>query len=174
MMKKLSILVLLLSICSVSFAQSEEVKADSVSSSKTEKAKKAPKQKKQKAEEVDEVFLGKVAGQIYVFGCSSEFGDSTIYFTDVLMIDSLTVTKKYKFLPYRSDFSQQLKDKLEGNSYNMKNQTTCVFFSEKKSKLQKQYAKLKKRYLTKHKMNIINLDADKFKFVHPLDYYPEK
>lgn len=172
-MKRLSIIVLLLSLCSVSFAQSEEVKTDSVSS-KSVKPKKTPKQKKQKEEKVDEVFLGKVAGQIYVFGCSSEFGDSTIYFTDVQMIDSLTVTKKYKFLPYRSDFSQQLKDKLEGTSYGLKNQTTCVFFSEKKNKLQKQYAKLKRRYLTKHKMNVVTLDADKFNFVHPLDYYPDK
>lgn len=127
-----------------------------------------PKGKKTSTDE----YGGKVPGKVYIFGCSSEFGDSVIYITDIQEIDSTALTKKTKFLPYRSDYSQQLKEKLESKAFGLKRQTSSVFFSDKLPKLQKVYAKLKKRYIEKMKMKVITISSSDFKFIHALDYYP--
>lgn len=137
------------------------------------KDKKPPKKSKKdmKKKKQEDVVLeqGKVPGKVYIFGCSSEFGDSILYITDINEIDSLALHKKTKFLPYRSDFSQQLKDDLE-NFHKLKNQTASVFFSDKKNKLEKVKKKLKRRYLQKSNMKIVNIGIESFKFVHPVDY----
>lgn len=125
-----------------------------------------PKGKKTSTDE----YGGKVPGKVFIFGCSSEFGDSIIYMTDIQEIDSTALTAKTKFLPYRSDYSQQLKDKLESKAFGLKRQTSSVFFSDKKAKLQKVYAKLKKRYVEKMKMKVVPVTTSEFKFIHALDY----
>jgi len=137
------------------------------------KKEKVKKEKKKKQVE-EEVIEGKVPGLVYVFGCSFEFGDSIIYFTPIEAVDSIAIAKKTKFLPYRSDFSQQFKDQLESKKYNAKNQTSSVFFSEKKKKLQKIYYKMRKKYLSNSDLQLQTLSEAEFKFVHPLDYYTGK
>jgi len=139
------------------------------------KGQKPPKVKKEKKKVVEEeVIDGKQSGQTYVFACSFEFGDSIIYFTPIQLVDSIAITKKTKFLPFRSDFSQQFKDKLESERFHAKNQTTSVFYSEKKKDLQKVYNKMRKKYLTKSDLHIQTINESDFKFVHPLDYYTGK
>lgn len=133
------------------------------------KAKKT-KTVKQSTNKVDVVELGKTAGKVYIFGCSFQFGDSVLYITQINEVDSISLSKKAKFLPYRSDFSNQLKEKLESGR-GLKNQTSSVFFSEKKASLQKKFQSIKKRYLKKEGITIVTLNASDFKFIHPLDYY---
>ena len=136
------------------------------------KMDKAPKkEKKKKKVKEEDVVEGKVPGHVYVSGCSFEFGDTIIYFTPVEEVDSIVLTKKTKFLPYCSDFSQQLKDKLESPSMGAKNQTASVFYSDKKAKLEKKMNKMKRKCLKKGELQIVLLTEDKFKFVHPLDYF---
>ena len=164
------------SCCDIS-ASVEDVKTSVSNDDKsTVQDKKAPKKNnkstknnKNKKQEDEVIEQGKVPGKVYIFGCSSEFGDSILYITDINEIDSLALHKKTKFLPYRSDFSQQLKDDLE-NFHKLKNQTTSVFFSDKKNKLEKVQKKLKKRYLQKSNMKIVTIGTESFKFVHPVDY----
>lgn len=127
-----------------------------------------PKGKKERVEETG----GKVPGKVYIFGCSSAFGDSVIYITDIQELDSTALSKKTKFLPYRSDYSMQLKEKLESKAFGLKNQTSSVFFAEKKEKLERVHAKLKKRYIEKMQMKVVPLSSSEFKFIHALDYYP--
>lgn len=133
--------------------------------------KKEKKENKIKKAKEEDIIEGKVPGHVYVCGCSFDLADSVIYITSINTVDSLTITKKTKFLPYRSDFSQQFKDKLESPAFGAKNQTASVIFSDKKEKLQKSLNKLKKYYLTKTHMQIVTIGEDKFKFVHPLDYF---
>lgn len=135
-----------------------------------QKPPKKEKMKKEKKADVDDIVEGKVPGKVYVYGSSFEFGDSVVYFSEIIEVDSLTVTKKNKFLPYRSDFSQQFKDKLEGPSCGLKNQTTSVFYSDKKEKLEKTLSKMKKKVLVKQKRQVVTITKENFKFVHPLDY----
>lgn len=136
----------------------------------TKKEKKATKEiKKEETPNTD----AKVAGKVYVFGCSFQFGDSIVYFTPVEEVDSIALTKKTKFLPYCTDFSQQLKDKLESPAFGLKDQTSSVFYSNKKLPLQMKLDKMKKRYLKKGEVRIVQLSQEQFKFVHPLDYYTE-
>jgi len=133
---------------------------------------KPPKQKKQKKQKVEEedVMSGKVAGQVYMFGFSEQFGDSIVYFSPICMVDSIAVYKK--FLPYRSDFSEQFKNHLETHK-GCEQQTSSVFFSDDRKKLAKTFYKLKKRYLEKDGRKIEILEENEFKFIHPLDYVYE-
>lgn len=132
----------------------------------------APKEKKSsKKAAVEEEYGGKVPGKIYVFACSFEFGDSILYISSIQEVDSMALQKKTKFLPYRSDFSQQFKDNLESGSRALKNQTASVFFATNKNSLKKTYDKLKKRTIKKSRCIIYDIDESEFKFVHPLDYF---
>lgn len=153
-------------------ADSKSAKKAQKEQLKKQKAEKAAEKKAQKL--ADERIEGKVPGHVYVCGCSFEFGDSVVYFSEIMEVDSITVTKKSKFLPYRSDFSQQFKDKLEGPEYNLKNQTSSVIFASKKEDVQKAVNKMKKMYLLKSHVSLVTIDMSKFKFVHPLDYYPSE
>lgn len=172
----LSFVTLTISAQSEAEAKKEE-KTASVKKANAKEAKKsakeAKKEAKKKAEKEELENMGKTDGHIYIYACSFEFGDSIVYFSPIEKVDSISLTKKTKFLPYRSDFSQQFKDKIEHSKFIAKNQTTSVFFAEKKNQLAKVYAKMKKRYFTKEKMRIVLIDEADFKFVHPLDYYSE-
>lgn len=167
-MKKFFVYIML-SCLSLSFAQDVNASSTMNAAKEQKSSKKEKKDKKAKSE--DESISGKVAGKVYVFACSFEFGDSLVYISSIQEVDSIALTNKTKFLPYRYDFSQQFKDKLESKAFAAKNQTASVFFAEKKATLQKTYDKIRKRYLTKQDVMIVNVKEEDFKFVHPLDYY---
>ncbi|MCR5312376.1 MAG: hypothetical protein K6E54_01770 [Bacteroidaceae bacterium] len=122
--------------------------------------------KKNINEYIDE--FKKTDGQVYIFGFSQSFGDTISYITDVNLIDSLSIEKKTKFLPFRYEFSIQLKEYLEGK-LGLKLQTTSIFYGKNKSKMEKKLAKLKKRYLNMEHSTIVPVKEDDFHFVHPLD-----
>ena len=120
--------------------------------------------KKPKVEET----YGKANGKVYLFGVSQMLNDSVIYLTNIHEVDSIALEKKTHFLPYRSEFSLQLKEYTEGRLH-LKHQTSCVFFSNKRKKISKKFYKIKKRYLDNKNTKIVMLDESKFAFRHPLD-----
>ena len=67
------------------------------------------------------------------------------------------------FLDGRNMYSHQLKSYLE-NGANLPNRTCAVFFSEKKSKLEKTYAKMKQKYQSDKSISCRMLDAEAFSF----------
>lgn len=118
--------------------------------------------------EADNVNFGKGSGTVYLFGVSQMLTDSTVYITSIHQIDGIDVDKKTGALPNRSEFSLQLKEYLEGQ-VGLHKQTACVFFSTNRKKLNKQYYKIKKRYLDDRDKKIIIVDDHYFTFRHPLD-----
>lgn len=103
---------------------------------------------------------------VYVFGVGTNFNDSVVYLSDIIELRKVKLNKKTKFLPFRSEYSSQLKEYLEA-TYGMVNETTCVFFSTKRKKLSKRFYKLKKRYLDLGTSALIVLDKEQFSFTTP-------
>ena len=111
---------------------------------------------------------GRGAGKVYLFGVSQELTDSVVYVTFINEVDSFDLAKKTKFLPFRSEFSLQLKEYMEG-TLKKDHQTTVVFYSNSRKKLSKKYYKIKKRYLDNPYTKIVPIEG--FQFRHPLDSF---
>ena len=126
------------------------------------------KQGKKTKETVNEFVMQKTEGKVYVFGVSLMLGDNQVYVTDINEVDSISLQKKTKFLPFRSFFSIQLQQYTEGKLGQVK-QTTSVFFDTNKKKLQKRLAKTKQRLLAKPNSVVTTISTDQFHFIHPLD-----
>lgn len=80
---------------------------------------------------------------VYMYGLSASFNDSTVYLTDVQVVDSAYLIKK-SFLGGLTEYTGQM------NSYFIKKtgdrRTNAVFFSKDRKKAEKAYLKLRKRY----------------------------
>lgn len=111
---------------------------------------------------------GRGRGKVYLFGVSQQLTDSVVYLTFINEVDSFDLAKKTKFLPFRSEFSLQLKEYMEGTLHK-DHQTTVVFYSASRKKLSKKYYKIKKRYLDNPYTKIVPIDG--FKFRHPLESF---
>ena len=113
---------------------------------------------------------GKGRGKVYLFGVCQQLTDSMVYITSIQEIDSIDLERKTKFLPFRSEFSIQLKEYMEG-TLQRRYQTACVFYSSKRKKISKKYYKIKKRYLDNSYTRVVMLDDTRFRFKHPLDSF---
>ena len=82
---------------------------------------------------------------VYLFGFSASFQDSLVFFTDIQDIPNAWYDKKTKFLAGRDTYSDQLKTFL--TEQGAPNRVCMVFFSTNKSKLEKRYLKLRKKYM---------------------------
>ena len=111
---------------------------------------------------------GRGTGKVYLFGVSQELTDSVVYVTFINEVDSFDLAKKTKFLPFRSEFSLQLKEYMQG-TMKKDHQTTVVFYSNSRKKLSKKYYKIKKRYLDNPYTKIVPIEG--FQFRHPLDSF---
>lgn len=136
--------------CFAQTADSVQVKA---------KKTKQPKMMKIKAPKTPE----HIKQTAYIFGCSNEFGDSTLCFTGISKVDSADFLKKEQFLSYRDSYSDQLKDYVEAK-LGLKNQTASVFFDTNLKKIQKKYDKMKKKYLAKDAVKMISISPEDFSF----------
>ena len=88
------------------------------------------------------------------------FPDSVVYFTEVQYVDGVELEKG--FLPNRHLYSYELKDYMsyaEGKP----GRTSFIYFSEKRSKLEKKEQKIKKRLVGREGKTVRYL-GDKFKF----------
>lgn len=99
---------------------------------------------------------------IYAYGLSTSFNDTTAYITDIVVIEHAYFLPKTTFLGGRHEYSLQLKEFFSNKD--MPNQTCAFFFSEKRDKLEKEYAKLQKRLIEKEKKNIVPVKSDDFTF----------
>ncbi len=100
---------------------------------------------------------------VYMFGFAASFVDSTAYITDIQAVDSAFVFKKNGFLADRSLYSNQLNYFLQTNM--QKEDMTCVvFFDEKKSKLEKTFLKVRKKYSNDKGVLLTPLGKDVFTF----------
>ncbi len=83
--------------------------------------------------------------QVYIFGFSASFTDPIVYFTDIQAIPNVWIDKKSNFLAGRDNYSYQLKSYL--TEQQQPNRVCMVFYSTSKKKAEKQYLKLRKKYL---------------------------
>lgn len=114
---------------------------------------------------VGATFAQKQGDGVYVLGASISFSDSTVYFTEIQLVDSVALDKGTKFLPARQHYAYELKDYMafqEGKP----ERTSVIFFSKKISKLKKKEARLKNR-LEKRRGLTVRYLGDKFKFTRP-------
>ena len=96
-----------------------------------------------------EVFAKKVkTNDMYLFGFSASFKDSTVYITDIQNVEGAWYDTKTKFLQGRDTYSYQLKQHMTDNM-NLPNRVCMVFFATDKKKAEKKYLKLKKKYTEK-------------------------
>lgn len=123
--------------------------------------------------------------RIYIYGCATSFNDSTVYLTDIEVVDSAWFTgKKKMFLVSRENYSYQLRDYLEQQGE--KNQTCMVTFGTNLKTVKKKWNKLNDRFtkvkVKKNKqgkkedttpapfqVKIIGMDKFKFTGVPPQD-----
>lgn len=125
------------------------------------------------AQESVDYYFKKGSGKVYVFGVSQMLTDSIVYISPIQEIAGIDLQKKTKFLPYRSEFSMQMKQYLEGELH-LQKQTACTFYASTRKKASKIYYRIKKRYLDNPKTKIFMVDGSKFAFVHPADAYNEQ
>ena len=108
---------------------------------------------------------GKEEKTVYLLGVSFSFSDSVVYFTEIMPVEGAKLDAKTKFLLHRQYYAYELKDYMNFQE-NMPGRTSVIYFSEKRSKLEKQAAKIKKRLVEKDGKTVRYL-GDKFKFVKP-------
>ena len=102
----------------------------------------------------------KIQTEVYVFGVSLSFTDSVAYFTEIQHIDGAIIEDK--MLPNRHLYSYELKDYMsyeEGKP----GRTSFIYFSDKRSKLEKKELKVRKRLLYDGE-KIVRYLGSKFKF----------
>ncbi len=99
--------------------------------------------------------------KVYAFGVAASFNDTVVYYTEIQMLDSVTLDKR-GFLPRREHYSYQLKNYLESKL--AKSDYTCmIYFSENKGRLQKEAGKVKGKY-AKGNMKLQSIDPSDFSF----------
>ena len=86
-----------------------------------------------------------VMKRVYMFGFSASLIDSTAYQTDVQQLDSAWIDPTHNFLVDRALYSLQLQSHVETKEHH-KNTVCTVYFSTNPRKLQRKWAKVKKRY----------------------------
>lgn len=109
------------------------------------------------------LFPKKEVKNVYAYGVAASFTDSTVYFTAIQKLDSVTLTKE-GFLPERQQYSYQLKYHLENQG--LMNRTCMVFFGTDKDKLEKKQSKLMERYLKDHIL-VKLIETETFHFLKP-------
>lgn len=83
--------------------------------------------------------------KVYVFGFSSSFNDSIVYFSEVQELDSVWFNDKNNFMECRPQYSDQLKSFLE--SRGEKDRTCTIFYSLKRNNIDATYKKVTGKYL---------------------------
>ena len=153
------------------FAQKTESKNEKIIRKQEEKVQKLLKKQAKKENKLKDKYKPATKDDvIYFFGVGYNFNDSTIYLTNIVQMDSLKLMPATAFMPYRGEFSLQLREYIEGTLGKV-NETTCIFYGTKKKKVSKYYYKVKKRYLNLNFDQIIIIDPEKFTFRRP-NYSP--
>ena len=102
----------------------------------------------------------KVVTDVYVWGVSLSFSDSIVYFTEIQHVDGAVIEDK--FLPNRHMYSYELKDYMSFEE-GMPGRTSFIYFSDKRSDLEKKEQKVKKKLVERQGKTVRYL-GEKFKF----------
>ncbi len=102
---------------------------------------------------------------VYAFGISASFTDTVVYYTAIQLLDSIHLDKN-GFLPHRELYSYQLKNFLELDM-NKPNRTCMIYFSENKSKREKEASKMMNKYKKNKTAVLEKVDSEKFHFTKP-------
>jgi len=100
---------------------------------------------------------------VYAIGVASSFNDTVAYYTDMQILNDAELERN-RYLHRRSGYSFQLRDYLVAQG--KQNYTCLVLFNAKKSKLEKQWAKVKDRF-TKDNIKLVVIQENDFKFTKP-------
>ena len=87
---------------------------------------------------------GITKSDVYLFGLSASFKDSTVYITDIQKIDNADFAPKTKFMYNRDGYSRQLKTYVK--ELGVEHPTCITFYSTDKKKIDKRYAKVRQKY----------------------------
>jgi len=103
-----------------------------------------------------------VSHKTYLFGFAASFKDSTVYITDIQVIDSAYINKT-GFLFGRDNYSFQFGHYLQ--SKGVLNATTTTIFSDEQKKIEKKYLSLKKKYVKEGRFDIKYVQQNSFKYI---------
>ena len=109
-------------------------------------------------------FSKKASQSVYAFGISASFTDSVVYYTEIQILDSASLTKE-GFLPKREVYSTQLKNYLE--SKGQTNRTCMIYFSESKKKNATEFEKLSAKYKKNKSVSLQKIEKKDFQFTKP-------
>ena len=101
------------------------------------------------------------AKDMYMFGVCFSAIDSTVYFTDIKQVPNTSVERGSGFLYSRNNYSYQLQQYFKSTSGSNYTAVTC--YNQKRTKLEKKYAKMRQKYQKKH--FVVN-------YVHDFAYNP--
>jgi hypothetical protein len=102
----------------------------------------------------------KIQTEVYVWGVSLSFSDSIVYFTEIQHVEGAIIEDK--LLPNRHLYAYELKDYMSYEE-GMPGRTSFIYFSDKRSKLEKKEQKVKKRLVEGGEKTVRYL-GDRFKF----------
>lgn len=102
------------------------------------------------------------ATKIYAFGYGTSFNDSIVYITEIQELSDASLEKGTNFLIDRSRYSAQLRQYLESRYWG--HETTAIFFSEKKKKIDKKLAKVRREQGKKAGLRIVEIPLSEFQF----------
>ncbi|MCR4993859.1 MAG: hypothetical protein K6A32_00515 [Bacteroidales bacterium] len=101
--------------------------------------------------------------RVYMFGFSASLTDSTAFQTDIQTLDSAWIDPSHKFLIDRALYSLQLQYHVEVQEHR-KNTVCTVFFGTNLRKVQRRWAKVRKRYENDPALRYQILPEERFRF----------
>lgn len=100
--------------------------------------------------------------KVYMFGFAASFNDSTVCFTDIQEVDSAYIDTHTKFLYSRENYSYQLRDYLQQQSFPT---PTCItVFALTRKDIESKYARMRRRYTDSGKYIVKEVSSPNFVF----------
>ncbi|MBP1593570.1 MAG: hypothetical protein H6Q12_588 [Bacteroidetes bacterium] len=101
---------------------------------------------------------------VYAFGISASFTDSIVYYTEIQVLDSVSLTSE-GFLPKREAYSYQLKNYLENKGE--ANRTCMIYFSDSQKKIASEFDKISGKYKKNKTVSFKKIEKKDFQFKKP-------
>ena len=101
---------------------------------------------------------------VYAFGISASFTDSIVYYTEIQVLDSVSLTSD-GFLPKREAYSYQLKNYLENKGE--ANRTCMIYFSDSQKKVASEFDKISSKYKKNKAVSFKKIEKKDFQFKKP-------
>ena len=109
---------------------------------------------------------------VYMVGVCMSLIDSTVFITDMHLVDNVTIEKKTKFLMDRQLYSFQLQRYVE-SAYKGGPYIPMVYSSPRRKKMERKYLSLHKRYVQSKELRMFLVDQSLFRF-KPEEYIEQE